>query len=170
MAQAVLITGGNMGNPRDTLRRAKRLIGQRVGRVTAQSRPQTTAPWGRMESDTHDFLNQLIVVDTTLTPEQLLDATQAIETELGRQRDATLPPVRKSCHPGRYLSRPIDIDILFYDDLVMDTERLTIPHPLIGQREFVLEPLAQVMPSFRHPVTGKTMHQMLYEYNTLNVY
>lgn len=169
MAQAILITGGNTGNPRETLRRARTMIGQRVGEISAQSRPRTTEPWGVMESDADNFLNQLLVVQTTLTPAELLETTQQIERELGRDRTDDQAPVRKTCRPRRYSSRPIDIDILFYDDLVMDTPTLTIPHPLIDQREFVLEPLAQVMPSFRHPITGKTMHEMLYEYDILNV-
>lgn len=169
MAQAVLITGGNTGNPRETLRRARALIGLRVGEICKQSRLRITEPWGVMETGAENFLNQVLVVQTSLTPTELLEATQQIERELGRGRTDDAAPVRKICRPRRYSSRPIDIDILFYDDLVMDTPALTIPHPLIDQREFVLEPLAHVMPAFRHPVTGKTMHEMLYEYNTMNV-
>ena len=99
-------------------------------------------PWGFEARE--EFWNQVIVVNTRLTPREVLHETQKIEAYFGRKRES-----------GRYLSRRMDIDILFYDQLVLVSEELSIPHPLVERRKFVLIPLASVSPDFRHPVTGK---------------
>ena len=91
----------------------------------------------------------------------MLDAVQAIERELGRNRAAEA--VEKARTGVNYTSRPIDIDILFYDDEVIDSERHTVPHPLMGEREFALVPLCEIMRQRRHPVTGRTVGEMLEE-------
>ena len=91
----------------------------------------------------------------------MVDAVQAIERELGRNRAAEA--VEKARTGVNYTSRPIDIDILFYDDEVIDSERLTVPHPLMGEREFALVPLCEIMRQRRHPVTGRTVGEMLEE-------
>jgi 2-amino-4-hydroxy-6-hydroxymethyldihydropteridine diphosphokinase len=88
----------------------------------------------------------------------LLEAVNDIERRLGRDRTAEQKV--KSATGARYASRSIDIDILFYDDLVIESERLTLPHPRIAEREFVLEPLSEVVPEWQHPISGKSVQQM----------
>lgn len=148
-----------MGDRRASLEEAAWLTAERVGSVVASSQVRETGPWGEMagEGEAQDFLNQVLVVETSLSPEQLLEATQQIEKELGRERK------KEFCNSirRRYRPRTIDIDILFYEDTLVSTPRLTVPHPLIAEREFVLEPLAEVLPGLRHPVTGMTATEML---------
>ena len=96
---------------------------------------------------------------TDLTPHEVLDACQRIERELGRNRAAEA--VEKASSGAVYCSRPIDIDIIFYDDEVIGDERLTVPHPLLAEREFALVPLCEIMRQRRHPVTGATVGEML---------
>ncbi|MBR2049748.1 MAG: 2-amino-4-hydroxy-6-hydroxymethyldihydropteridine diphosphokinase, partial [Rikenellaceae bacterium] len=93
-----------------------------------------------------------------LSADEVLDAVQAIERELGRDREEE---ARLKAQTGaHYSSRMIDIDVLFYDDLVLESPRLTIPHPLIEERDFVLAPLCELMKTKRHPVSGKTMEEL----------
>ena len=105
------------------------------------------------------FSNQALEVSTDLTPHEVLDACQRIERELGRNRAAEA--VEKASSGAVYCSRPIDIDIIFYDDEVIGDERLTVPHPLLAEREFALVPLCEIMRQRRHPVTGATVGEML---------
>ncbi len=181
MYKAILLTGGNEGDVAATLAAARERVRECVGPIAAASSLYRSAPWGYFDSPQQDFLNQALIVETHLSPIELLDATQRIEQELGRPKGAasgeltsTASAVRrrgwrlsawfrfaKPAHARVYTSRPIDIDILFYDDLVMQTERLTIPHPLIQDREFALEPLAEIAPGYLHPVLGITVDEML---------
>lgn len=115
-----------------------------------------TKAWG-FESEC-PFENQILVVDTELSPEELLHTVQKIELELGRNRAAE--EQEKAATGAAYGSRPIDIDILFYDDCVVDTPELKIPHPLLHQRDFVLAPLCEIMRDYRHPVLGKTIGEL----------
>ena len=124
--------GSNLGDRQDNLHKAIDLIGQRVGHVIRQSSFIETEPWG-FESQ-NKFLNGAILCETTLTPRQLLRTTQKIERELGRKK--------KTSH--LYHDRPIDIDILLYDDLTIDEPDLKIPHPLMHQRDFVMIPLSEI--------------------------
>lgn len=132
MSQATLITGGNIGDSRAALALARELVEVGIGRIVAQSSVHSSRAWG---FDGDDFVNQVLVVETLLTPMELLEATQAIERQMGRTKKSV---------EGCYESRIIDIDILYYDDVVVDNERLKIPHPRIAEREFVLAPLREV--------------------------
>lgn len=128
--------GSNLGDREDMLRRAIALIEERVGAVQRVSSFIETEPWG-FESE-HPFLNAAVMVRTTLSPVECLDATQQIERELGR---------KKKSKNGIYHDRPIDIDLLLYGDLKLSTPRLTIPHPHMYERDFVMIPLREILPS-----------------------
>lgn len=123
------------------------MIGEQAGTVEAQSALYYSEPWG-FESE-HGFVNAVVCISTTLTPHRLLDATQRIERQLGKtarhatERQPLIP--HSSLLIPHYHDRPIDIDILLYDDLTIDTPRLKIPHPLMQERPFVMEPLRQIL-------------------------
>jgi len=123
-----------MGRREENLRRAVLLIGERVGEVLRQSSVLETEPWG-YESD-NKFLNAVILCQTELSPRQLLQAVKQIERDMGR---VTKPKVH-----SRYADRPIDIDILLYDNLTVDDPDLKIPHPLMHERDFVMIPLNEI--------------------------
>jgi 2-amino-4-hydroxy-6-hydroxymethyldihydropteridine diphosphokinase len=120
--------------------RAIELIGERVGRVTQCSSLIETEPWG-FESE-NNFLNGVILCETTLTPRQVLRKTQKIERDLGRIKKTNSQRPTVNCQ--LYSDRPIDIDILLYDDLTVDESDLKIPHPLMQEREFVMIPLKEI--------------------------
>ena len=141
MARVVLLTGGNTGDVKRTLQAAQQLINARVGAVLRCSHRYESKPWG-FDAEQH-FSNQALEVSTDLQPLEVLEAVQAIEQELGRNRAAEA--VEKARTGVAYTSRPIDIDILFYDDEVIASERLTVPHPLLSEREFALAPLCEIM-------------------------
>ena len=157
MARVILLTGGNLGDVKRTLQTAQQLINSRIGAVLHCSHRYESEPWGF--ADAPEFFNQALEVSTDLSPLEVLDAVQRIESELGRNRAAeTLEKARTG---APYVSRPIDIDILFYDDEIIDTERLTVPHPRLAEREFVLVPLCEIVRSRKHPVTGLSVGEML---------
>ena len=156
MARVVLLTGGNIGEMKDRLRRAQQLINQRIGAVLRCSHCYVSAPWG-FDAE-QPFTNQVVVVSTDLSPEEVLTEIHRIERDLGRNRASEA--IEKAATGQRYVSRPIDIDILFYDDAVISTPDLTIPHPGIAEREFVLAPLCELMRDRRHPVSGRTMEEL----------
>ena len=135
MSTLYLSLGTNLGDRQKNLSLALELIGREVGTVVSASDILETEPWGFDSSNR--FLNMAIKVETTLQPLEVLHSTQEIERKLGR----TQKSVNKEYH-----DRLIDIDILLYDDLVMNTPELKIPHPLMYQREFVMKPLAQIAP------------------------
>lgn len=157
MARVVLITGGNRGDVKPRLREAQQLINRRIGAVMRCSHSYESAAWGFDSPER--FLNQVLEVDTDLQPEEVLTEVHRIEQMLGRDRDAESAEKRQN--GMRYASRPIDIDILFYDDLVVTRPDLVIPHPGIPGREFVLVPLCEVMRERRHPLIGRTMGELL---------
>ena len=125
--------GSNLGDCRKNLERAIRLIDDRVGQVIRQSSFIETEPWG-FESP-NKFMNAVILCETTKTPREVLKLTQQIERDMGR---------RKKSVAGGYADRPIDIDILLYDDLNVDEPDLKIPHPLMHERDFVMIPFNEI--------------------------
>ena len=153
--------GGNLGDVKRTLQRAQQLINGRSGAGLHCSHRYESEPWGFEAAGR--FSNQALEVSTDLTPEELLDAVQEIERELGRNRAAEA--IERASTGARYASRPIDIDILFYDDAVIATERLTVPHPQMTERRFVLAPLCEIARSKRHPATGQTVEELLANLN-----
>ena len=134
--------GSNLGDREEHIRKAVALIGEKVGLVIRQSSLIETEPWG-FESENR-FLNGVILVETSLTPRQLLRATQKIERSLGRKRKSTDSSLQ-SPDFSKYSDRPIDIDILLYDDLTVDEPDLKIPHPLMQERDFVMKPLNELL-------------------------
>lgn len=157
MARVALLLGGNEGDMKRTLQTAQRLINERVGAVMRCSHRYQSEAWGF--NATLPFTNQALEISTDLRPLEVLDAIQQIENELGRNRAAE--QIEKAATGARYSSRPIDIDIIFYGSEIINEERLRIPHPLLAERQFALQPLAEIMRSFRHPVTGKSVGEML---------
>ena len=129
--------GSNLGDRKELLRRAIALIGERVGEVIRQSSFIETEPWG-FESE-NKFLNAVILCETTLSPRQLLRTTQQIERDMGRKKRVNDKSLNR-----KYTDRPIDIDILLYDDLTVDEPDLKIPHPLMQERDFVMVPLREI--------------------------
>lgn len=135
-----LSLGTNLGNKEQNLLTAIAEIGRRIGPIKAQSAFLATEPWGFESENT--FLNAAIRIETNLSPIALLDESQQIERDMGRTQKSSA-----NCQLStvNYQDRIIDIDILLYDDLHIDTPRLTIPHPLMQQRDFVLIPLKEIL-------------------------
>ncbi|MBR5465377.1 MAG: 2-amino-4-hydroxy-6-hydroxymethyldihydropteridine diphosphokinase [Alistipes sp.] len=156
MARVALLLGGNEGDMKRTLQTAQRLINERVGAVMRCSHRYQSEAWGFQS--VHPFTNQALEISTDLSPIEVLDALQQIENELGRNRAAE--QIEKAATGARYTSRPIDIDIIFYGNEVVDEARLQIPHPLLAERLFALQPLVEIMRSFTHPVTGLSVGEM----------
>lgn len=143
-----LALGTNLGDRLENFRRAYLSLAPEVT-ITASSPVYQTPPWGY--TDQPDFLNQVIQAETELEPQELITFLKRLEWELGRRPGLPNGP------------RPIDLDLLFYDELVLETDRLTIPHPRMAGRGFVLVPLADLAPELRHPVFGQTIREMLAE-------
>ena len=144
-----LCIGGNIDNRQHYLQSTLELITNRIGTIVALSDVYESEAWGF--EHTTPFLNQVVAVDTELSPLNLLAACQSIETQLGRVRN----PLSDT-----YTARTVDVDILFYDDIVCNYPNLTIPHPFIQKRRFVLEPLAQIAPKLNHPVLNKSVQSL----------
>ena len=144
--------GTNIGNKKENLTRAIEKLSLALGECKALSSFIETEPWGF--NSCNSFLNCVAAFDTGLSPLELLDTTERIERELGR--------TAKSSN-GNYHDRVIDIDILLYGNTIIKSERLTVPHPLMQQRRFVLEPLAEIAPDTIHPVLAKSIKQLLNE-------
>jgi len=159
MAEAVVITGGNLGDVAGNLTAAREMIAAEAGKIVAESSVRDSAPWGFEAPER--FLNQVLIVDTSLEPEEMLVRMLAIEKRLGRERPATTTGAEDA--KKKYASRTMDIDLLFYGNRVIDTPALTLPHPRIAERMFVLDLLCEVIPGFRHPVLGKTMKELKIE-------
>ena len=139
--------GTNLGNRKQHLAEAVQQVSMHIGTIIKPSGLYETPAWGLIEQP--DFLNQVLEVQTHLSPQEVLSKLLAIEQEMGRIRTQKWGP------------RLIDLDILFYDDLVLDKPNLKIPHPYIQERAFVLEPLFEIAPDFIHPVFKKTSAELL---------
>lgn len=141
--------GSNLGDRFAALQRAMELIREEAGEIIAASSVWETEPWG-FDAD-EQFLNMVIVMETALEPKGLIQLFRSIEGRMGRKKSGG----------GKYESRVIDLDILFWDDRVISLPGLEVPHPKLHSRRFVLEPLMEVAPEGVHPVTGLTVAEML---------
>jgi 2-amino-4-hydroxy-6-hydroxymethyldihydropteridine diphosphokinase len=155
MSQIYLSLGTNLGDRRQNLQEAVRRLGAEM-KVTAVSPVYETEPWG--ETDQPQFLNICLAATTTQEPRQLLTSLKQIEQDLGREESYRWGP------------RLIDIDIIFYDDVVVAEEGLNIPHARMAERVFVLAPLADIAPDRMDPTTGKTVVEMLNAIYRTDVY
>lgn len=149
MAKVFLGLGTNLGDKRNNLLTAVTNIEEKIGKVTSLSSFYETEPWG-FESD-NSFLNATLCVETLLEPIAILRIIKEIEVEMGR----TQKSVNKV-----YSDRPIDIDILLYDDMIMESDELTIPHPLMTERDFVMKPLVEIAGDIVHPILGKKLGEL----------
>ena len=158
MSRVVFLTGSNAPDRDDVLRRTAEILVRRVGEVEMASQIYGSEPWGFHAEEM--FSNQALMLQTTLTPIEVLDEALATEQEVGRDRASE--QMEKQITGERYASRVVDVDVMFYDEEVIDTPRLKVPHPLLHLREFALEPLCEIMGDFCHPVLGGTLN-MIYE-------
>ena len=151
MNRTYLLIGGNVGNRLKNLREARKQITVKCGMIVKQSAIYETAAWGK--TDQASFLNQVVLVETELSAREVLDRILKAEMEMGRMRNEKFGP------------RTIDIDILFFNDDIIHEEGLTVPHPQLHLRKFALEPMNEIAADLKHPVTGKTINEMLEECN-----
>lgn len=149
MNNVFLLTGGNIGNRIQNLNQAKKNIEQKVGQIVSASKIYETEAWGK--TDQPSFFNQVLHVQCLHKPIEILHLILGIELSMGRKRLV------------KYGPRLIDIDILFYNNEVVDTPELTVPHPQIQNRRFVLTPLAELAATYLHPVLHKTVAVLLSE-------
>lgn len=154
MNHIFLALGSNLGDRLNNLQRALDMLSPKV-QVLNQSPIYETEPWGYLEQP--NFLNQVIEAETSLSPTTLLEFLKATEAKLGRK--PTL----------RYGPRLIDIDLLFYNALIFNSPELTVPHPRLHQRAFVLVPLVDIAPDFVHPNYQKTVKELLSKVDTMGV-
>ena len=153
--RAVIALGANLGDREATLERAVTLIAAELGEIVARS------TWLRTPALIHpddpaqsypEFLNGAVLLRTSLAPDQVLQGLHAIEARLGRDR---------STETARWRPRLIDLDLIAVEDLVLDGPALTLPHPEMHRRDFVLAPFCKVWPDWRHPLLGRTAAELL---------
>lgn len=148
MNRVFLEIGGNQGNRLANLQKCTMLIDKQIGKLVKQSSIYETPPWGFESKQL--FYNQVLLVESLLTPTQILKVLLDIEKKLGRIRQQQ-----------KYSSRTMDIDILFFNDEIIDNPQLEVPHPRLQHRLFVLKPLAEIAPDFIHPVLKKRISELL---------
>lgn len=148
MNKLILSLGGNKGNVSDTFLCAEKLISEKIGLITKTSSNYKTAAWGNTHQP--DFLNKVIEVTTELSVDDCLQKVLSIEKRLGRIRTEK-----------KWEERTIDIDILFYNDLIIHQENLIVPHPYLQDRKFVLIPLVEMIPDHIHPVFKCSIKKLL---------
>jgi len=149
MNKAYLLIGGNMGDRLANLKLAKDLIEQRCGHIQSASAIYETEAWGF--KDQASFYNQALIIDTLLYAPQLMAELLSIEIQLGRIRSVPLGP------------RTIDLDIIYFNEDIIQTDTLIIPHPRLSERNFVLMPLVEIAPDYTHPILNKTNTLLLKE-------
>ena len=147
MAIAYLMLGSNLGDKQNNLQLAREAISKSAGKILVISSVYESEPWGF--THTENFFNQIIILESSLKPEELLQNILGTELGMGRVRNSK-----------EYEARIIDIDILFFDNLIYNSETLIIPHPRIAERRFVLLPMLEIAAELVHPVTERTMWQM----------
>lgn len=146
--------GSNVGNRAANLRSAIALLEKEVGKVAKKSRVYETQPWGKTDQDA--FLNQVVMLNTTLDPREMLDKISRAERELGREQKEKWGP------------RIIDIDILFYGKRIVRDKGLEIPHPDLHKRAFVLVPMMEIAPELEHPVLKKQIDELYMDCDDLS--
>jgi len=151
MELVYFLLGSNLGDRNAYLKEARKLLEQSVGKEIRSSSIYETQSWG--VADLPDYLNQVIEMETKLQPEVVLKKTQAIEEKLHRERTK------------KWDSRTIDIDILFYGEVIINLTELKIPHPQLHNRLFTLVPLDELIPDFIHPVLKKSIHRLKQDVN-----
>ena len=149
MNEVYLQLGSNIGDRLDNLDQSIKIITERIGNVLERSSVYESTPWG--VENQRNFLNQVIFVKSNFDPYTILDLVLQIEKDMGRIRIE------------KWGERIIDIDILFIDDLIIESENLCIPHEFIAKRKFVLQPMCEIAPVFIHPKLNKTISQLLEE-------
>jgi 2-amino-4-hydroxy-6-hydroxymethyldihydropteridine diphosphokinase len=142
-----LLLGGNQGEVEQTFRLCLSILEKEIGKIVKISSLYQSEAWGPIEQD--DFLNTLFVFRTHIPPMLLMKKLLQIESRFGRKREV------------KYGPRTLDLDILFYGNLILNSEQLTVPHPHIKDRVFALEPLVELSPNFKHPILNKTMQELL---------
>ncbi len=147
MNNVYLLLGSNLANPQQQLSDARDQITIKIGKIVNQSSLYETDAWGK--TDQPGFINQVILVSTGLNAHEILKMIFRIESNMGRTRTE------------KYAARVIDIDILYFNQAVIDSDELIVPHPAMQDRRFVLVPLSEIAPSFIHPVAGKSNLRLL---------
>lgn len=150
MATLYLLLGANLGDPKKQLAAAVQAIQEQIGTIVQQSSIYITESWG-MEEKQPDYLNQVLAVQSEWSAQEVLQKTQRIEEKLGRVRHK------------KWEARVIDIDILFYEDAIIDLPNLKIPHPLFQERNFAMVPMNEIAPNYIHPVFNKNITELLRE-------
>ena len=167
MTEVVLSIGSNIGNREWNLSKSIELIIEHIGELICSSSVIESEPWG-FECD-NSFLNQIVICNTTFTPEEILDKIWYIESSLGKVRADKKTEIEKKRRIENkedvYKSRSIDIDIIFFGDSIIETKLLTIPHKQMHLRNFVLEPLRELRGNYMHPIYKRSVKDLFNELN-----